>query len=130
MAEKYIDAVLFTGLPRPDSLDVNAARPRGRWPSQCAVCHGWGTQRICGDCRQRFAADAPRCARCALQVPNGTRLCGTCMVNPPPFEHSTAAVDYAYPWDSLITRFKFHGALDLAPALAHGLARSRWWTTS
>jgi len=44
------------------------------------------------------------------------------VVSPPPFEHSTAAVDYAYPWDSLITRFKFHGALDLAPALAHCLA--------
>ena len=39
-----------------------------------------------------------------------------------PFERSVAAVDYAYPWDSLITRFKFHGALDLAPALAQCLA--------
>ena len=38
--------------------------------------------------------------------------------------HSVAAVDYAYPWNSLITRFKFHAALDLAPALAHRLAQA------
>lgn len=50
--------------------------------------------------------------------------CGECVVNPPPFEHSVTAVDYAYPWDGLITRFKFHGALDLAPALAQCLAEA------
>ncbi len=27
-------------------------------------------------------------------------------------------MSYAHPWDGLITRFKFHNALDLAPALA------------
>ena len=48
--------------------------------------------------------------------------CGACLTEPLPFERSVAAVDYAYPWDSLITRFKFHGALDLAPALAQCLA--------
>ena len=92
-----------------------------RLPSVCAVCHGWGTQRVCAECVQRFDPALPRCARCALQVPAGAAICGTCLVDPPPFAHSLAAVDYAHPWDGLITHFKFHGALDLAPALAQRL---------
>ena len=39
-------------------------------------------------------------------------------MHPPPFEHSVAAVDYAHPWDGLLTAYKFHQAVDLAPALA------------
>jgi ComF family protein len=43
--------------------------------------------------------------------------CGACLLHPPPYARTVAAFDYATPWDSLITRFKFHGALDLAPSL-------------
>jgi len=42
-------------------------------------------------------------------------MCGACLADPPPFEHSLAALDYSFPWDGLITRFKFHDGLDLAP---------------
>ena len=137
MAAKYIDAVWFTRLNRsgasdagaPDapvadagSPDAGRLRRRPGWPSLCAVCHGWGTQRVCADCVQRFAAVVPRCTGCALEVPAGVARCGACLSDPLPFERSVAAVDYAYPWDSLITHFKVHAALDLAPALAHGLA--------
>lgn len=33
-----------------------------------------------------------------------------------------AAIDYAWPWDGLVGHFKFHAALDLAPALADRIA--------
>ncbi len=137
MAAKYIDAVWFTRLNRSALSDAGAREAgiadagnpdagrlprRTGWPSLCAVCHGWGTQRVCADCVQRFAPVVPRCTGCALQVPAGVTRCGACLADPLPFERSVAAVDYAYPWDSLITHFKFHGALDLAPALAHRLA--------
>ena len=56
--------------------------------------------------------------RCALRVPAGVVTCGACLTEPPPFERTIAAVEYGYPWDALITRFKFHAALDMAPALA------------
>ena len=56
--------------------------------------------------------------RCALRVPAGVVTCGACLTEPPPFERTIAAVEYGYPWDGLITRFKFHAALDMAPALA------------
>lgn len=87
-------------------------------PSLCAVCRGWGTQRVCARCVQRYATPVPRCRRCGLEVPAGSAICGTCLTDPPPFAHTIAAVDYGYPWDSLITQFKFHAALDLAPSLA------------
>lgn len=90
-------------------------------PGLCAVCHGWGQQRVCAHCVSRFAPQPPRCRRCALRVPEGETTCGTCLIDPPPFEHTLTAVDYQYPWDHLITHFKFHGALDLAPALAQRL---------
>ena len=136
---KYIDAVLFTPPLDPlppdsqltDSISVSGKpeagatairRTRLALPTLCAVCHGWSARRVCGECLQRFASAVPRCLRCAIQVPEGVTQCGECVVHPPPFERSVTAVDYAYPWDALITRFKFHGALDLAPALAQSLA--------
>jgi len=92
-----------------------------RLPSLCAVCRGWGTQRVCAACVERFAAPHARCQRCALKLPDGVRLCGACLTDPPPFARTLAAVDYDHPWDGLITHFKFHGALDLAPALTQRL---------
>lgn len=61
---------------------------------------------------------APRCVRCALRVPQGVAVCGTCLVTPPPQDGAVAAVDYAAPWDRLVTRFKFHEGLDLSASLA------------
>ncbi len=82
------------------------------------MCHGWGRGRVCGACVAHFAPPLARCARCALRVPAGVVTCGACLIDPPPFERTIAAVDYGHPWDGLITRFKFHAALDMAPALA------------
>ena len=98
------------------AADDAAASPTGRWrlPSQCAVCRQWGGERVCGDCLARFARPVARCTRCALDVPPGVPVCGACLGDPPPFEHSLAALDYIFPWDGLITRFKFHDGLDLA----------------
>ena len=90
-------------------------------PSLCAVCRGWGVQRVCADCVQRFVREVARCQRCALQVPEGVAVCGACQADPPPFARTLAGVDYAHPWDGLITHFKFHAALDLAPALSQRL---------
>jgi len=110
--------VLFTRL-------LQSASAAARLPGLCAVCRGWGSQRVCGDCVQRFAFRVPRCRRCALQVPAGAQVCGACLTDPPPYARTLAAVDYDYPWDGLITHFKFHDALDLAPALAERMLAAR-----
>ena len=47
--------------------------------------------------------------------------CGACLADPPPFERTVCAFEYGFPWQGLIGRFKFEGAVDLARPLAERL---------
>ncbi len=87
------------------------------WPAACPVCLSWQATQPCADCLARFQPPVPRCQRCALAVPEGVALCGACVLAPPPFTRAVTALDYQFPWDRLITRFKFASDLSLAPAL-------------
>ncbi len=89
-----------------------------RLPSLCAVCHGWGSSRVCGTCVSRFAPHTDRCLRCAATLTARVELCGDCIRNPPPFDSALAAVDYGHPWDRLIREFKFSDSPELAGPLA------------
>lgn len=111
MGGQYIDAM------RADFAGAIAAG----WPGLCGICRSWARGRLCGECLARFAPDVPRCERCAIALPSGATQCGDCLRHPPPFERTVAALDYAPPWNGLITRFKFHDGLDLAPAFARQL---------
>jgi len=102
--------------------------PALQLPTQCAVCHDWDRERICDACRQRFMPVVQRCRRCALRVPEGVSACGACLVDPPPQDGALAAMDYAHPWDSLIGKFKFNAALDLASSFAQGIEAA--WRSS
>lgn len=110
---QYIEPVWFSPLTNRLPLPSGSGLL-----SLCAACHGWGRQRLCAGCVARFGNPVPRCVRCALEVPTGAAECGACLRDPPPFERTVAAVDYAHPWNRLITSYKFHQALDLAPAFA------------
>lgn len=101
---------------------MKARLPGLGWPTLCCVCHAWSDGRVCRACVARFAAPVPRCGRCALRVPAGIAECADCRRRPPPFVHTVVAADYAFPWDGVVTRFKFHEGLDLADALADLLA--------
>lgn len=105
-------------MTRPD-----ARRPM-HWPGQCELCRRWTQGRLCTDCAP--PAQALRCASCGLRLQAAagtpdTLRCGTCLAHPLPFRRCLCAVDYLPPWDRLIVAFKYHGALDLAPALAQRL---------
>ncbi|MFO1273840.1 MAG: ComF family protein [Rubrivivax sp.] len=91
-------------------------------PSQCEVCRAWNGHRLCDDCVSRFGAPRPRCVACALPVPAGVERCGECLRDPPPFEHTVCAADYGFPWDRLVSAFKFDAQVDLAGPLAGRLA--------
>ena len=119
MARQYIEPMLATR--RSNAWADPAAALALRMPGLCAVCHGWGRGRVCADCRAAFAAPVPRCRRCALVVAAGIDVCGECLTAPPAFDAALAAVDYAAPWDRLVTAFKFHGALELAPLFAEAV---------
>lgn len=82
-----------------------------RLPSQCAVCHAWPSQPVCGACVQLFAQPCARCRGCALplppNLPTGYHYCGECTTAPPEPDAALAAVAYAYPWSKLVVEFKF-----------------------
>ena len=86
-------------------------------PSQCEVCRGWDRQTVCSACINRFALARPRCIQCAALVPGGVMRCGACVLRPPHFDTACAAVDYAFPWNSMLIRLKFHEGLELLPCL-------------
>ncbi len=44
--------------------------------------------------------------------------CGQCLTDPPVFARTVCAVDYAFPWDAVITAFKFNRRVELAGTLA------------
>ena len=92
-----------------------AARPWARWavPQRCAVCLAWSPQQPCPACTARFATRRPRCRACALPLPVAVPLCGACLLHPPPHQHAVAAVDYGFPWDGLLGRWKQGGDLSL-----------------
>ncbi len=87
-------------------------------PSQCAVCRQWGSSLVCSACIPQFAQPHPRCAQCGLRLGLATPRCGACLRQAPPFSRTVCAVDYGFPWDGLITAFKFHHQVELADALA------------
>ena len=106
------------------STDAPARVARARAASLCAVCHGWGRQRLCDDCIEQHAALRARCRRCALAIDSKAEVCGTCLSRPPSWRQALAAVDYAFPWDRLVAAYKFDDALDLAAVLAGLLVRA------
>jgi len=95
-------------------------------PSQCEVCHAWPAQRLCEGCVERFARPRLRCRSCALPVPAGVVQCQHCQRQPPPLDACVAAVDYGFPWESVLSAYKFHGDPGWARTLALLLRSTPW----
>ena len=57
-----------------------------------------------------------------MPAPNGN-LCGACLKQPPPFDHTVAAYRYAFPVDKLVQELKFRERLILVNYLADALAQ-------
>lgn len=89
---------------------------------QCLACHAWPSiEVLCPACWQRFYTGRLRCTGCALALPGLSPerpRCGSCLRHPPPWQHAHAWVDYRYPWNHLITRWKFGQQPALAPHFA------------
>ena len=80
-----------------------------RWPSQCQVCARWPASRLCADCLARFAPARRRCERCAAPREADAACPCEAQADASACTACVAAVDYAFPWDRLMARFKFHG---------------------
>ena len=96
------------------------AKPLQHLPGTCQVCQRWPAQPVCEHCVTRHAPERERCRTCARPLTGGATHCGECLTRPggPVLKACVAAVDYAYPWDNLIARFKFREEPGLAGPLA------------
>lgn len=94
-------------------------------PSQCALCGSMGPTVICGVCEAEFFKSvSARCEQCALPLQDTAALiCGACLHQPPSFDATVAAVDYAPPIDQLVIGFKFGAQLALSTFFSKMLLR-------
>jgi ComF family protein len=136
----YVPAPIISGtngaLARPVTHDVTWHRRHtlSAWldrlaPRHCAMCaaalapgapHGF-----CPPCLLTLpGAASPRCAVCAVPTPDGS-TCARCRDDPPPFDATLAAADYAPPLDRIVTSMKFGRQIGLARPLGELLA-TRW----
>jgi len=95
---------------------------RGLLPASCALCAASG-ELLCSACAaQFFGAEAAvvRCPRCANPLPDTAQgqLCGSCRTEPPAFDVTLVAADYAMPTDQLVLQLKFGHRLALATLFA------------
>ncbi|MHB1213691.1 MAG: double zinc ribbon domain-containing protein [Thiobacillus sp.] len=95
------------------------------FPFTCLLCgQTSGPGHLCGACQADLPWHSqPQCPRCALPTPDG-QVCGACLKHPPAFDHTRAALVYAFPLDRLIPRLKYQGQLAIAPALGECLAQA------
>jgi ComF family protein len=110
---------------------VGAGLLNGLLPPDCPACHQPVERAglVCADCfrHMRFISD-PCCDRCG-QPFAGTgfggagRICAPCAERPPPWRSARAALVYDEWSRVLVLRLKYADRIDLAPVLAHHMAR-------
>ncbi|BAN46203.1 ComF family protein [Metapseudomonas resinovorans] len=103
------------------------ARLRPAWlrhtPS-CQLCRAPGGElAICTGCEADLPWLTGQCVQCALPLPTQGLPCGDCLKRPPAFDRVEAPWRYAFPLDSLVTRFKHQGRWPLGRLLGEMLAR-------
>ena len=105
-------------------FDIGAIFERILPAQPCLLCGADSHAALCcGACD----ADLPRlagahCPVCSLPTADGS-VCGECLKQPPPFDHTVAAFRYAFPADKLIQALKFHERLILVDYLADALSQ-------
>lgn len=80
-------------------------------PGRCQVCGRWPAQPVCAPCLKRLHTPPHRCNCCARPLQTDIPVCGACLLQQPPaaVTQCVTALDYRYPWDGLIARWKFGG---------------------
>jgi ComF family protein len=98
-------------------------------PTSCALCGRVGRQALCDGCdKQYFRRNQVRCKHCASPLPGDATLpptaCGECLKQPPAFDATVVAADYAAPVDQLVLALKFGNQLALAPLFGNLLVQA------
>ena len=77
---------------------------------------------LCVSCESELPWLGTRCQVCALPLPHAGLTCGGCLRRPPRFDRVEAPWRYAFPVDSLITRFKHQAKWPLGRLLGELLS--------
>jgi len=90
----------------------------------CLLCDERAEPRLplCPSCETELPWLGPHCAICALPLPAAGLICGACQKRPPAFARVEAPWRYAFPVDTLITRFKHQAKWPLGRLLGELLA--------
>lgn len=90
------------GRKRPTLLDLLL-------PPHCVLCGlSSGPACICAVCKQALTWAGLHCRQCGLPLTaEGDRLCGHCILHPPPFSEVVYPLQYLFPADRLVQAFKF-----------------------
>jgi ComF family protein len=95
-------------------------------PRHCLMC-GFpsGGENLCSPCRRDLPRPGRACHRCGLPLPGENEgVCGPCQQRPPRWDRVIAALDYHFPVDALVQKFKFNRSLACGDALARELVRA------
>ncbi len=100
-------------------VDISSTIKQSLLPQQCLLCAGAsGAHAFCAACCADLPwHDAPACPVCALPAPGG-QVCGACLQQPPAFDATVTVLDYAFPVDALLQRYKYDGLITMAEPLA------------
>lgn len=86
---------------------------RTLFAQDCLLCAApSGAHMLCAACHGSLPHIAHACPRCA--APSADEICGECLKQDPAFDHTRAALEYAFPSDKLIQALKYGGQLALA----------------
>lgn len=78
---------------------------------------------ICTNCEAELPWLGEHCQVCALPLPSQGLVCGACLKKPPSFNKVEVPWRYAFPIDSLITRFKHQAKWPLGRLLGELLSQ-------
>ena len=95
-------------------------------PRHCLMCGlASGAGNLCNPCRADLPRSGQRCLQCGLPLPGqGNTRCGACLQRAPPWDRVVAALDYAFPTDVLVKRFKFRRNMACGEVLGEELERT------
>ena len=95
-------------------------------PRHCLMCGlASGEKNLCEPCRGDLPRTARRCLLCGLPLPGpGDARCGACVQRAPPWDRVVAALDYGFPTDVLVKRFKFRRNMACGEVLGEELERA------
>ena len=75
----------------------------------CLLCDGPSRRALalCEDCEADMPWLSGQCRQCALPMPSHQALCADCSDNPPFFSKVVTPLQFDFPVDTLISRFKY-----------------------